>query len=211
MLADNTLTYCYPGLSDYTRALELDPGHFKAVYNRAFSYDKVCILALSALDPLPCCAPSLLRGPQMGRLEQAVTDYTRAIELEPRNANAYHNRGSTSDKVGPLFDYSSIFAYPPVSSQLGRIDDAIADFTRAIELDPSNASSYNSRGLARDRAGVRDEALEDFTKAVELEADNPVFRHNRGFCFRRVEMRAAEGALTSCLTMSPWLQEHGPV
>ena len=28
----------------YTRAIELDPKHFKAYFNRGFAYDKVCIL-----------------------------------------------------------------------------------------------------------------------------------------------------------------------
>lgn len=28
-------------VKDYTKALEIDPKHFKAVYNRGFSYDKV--------------------------------------------------------------------------------------------------------------------------------------------------------------------------
>jgi Flp pilus assembly protein TadD len=70
----------------------------------------------------------------MGRLDEAVSDYSRALELDARNANAYHNRGSTLDK-------------------LGRLHDAISDFSRAIELDPGNASSLNSRGLARDRCG----------------------------------------------------------
>ena len=77
--------------------MELDPGHFKAVYNRAFSYDKVSGRPVLARA---CCQLTRLPPPlQMGRLEHAVTDYTRAIELEPRNANAFHNRGSTSDKV----------------------------------------------------------------------------------------------------------------
>jgi Flp pilus assembly protein TadD len=34
---------------------------------------------------------------------------------------------------------------------MGRIEDAIADYSKAIELDPRNASSFNSRGLALDR------------------------------------------------------------
>ena len=79
--------------------MELDPGHFKAVYNRAFSYDKVRFSpVMEAPLPHSHATPRLVPR-QMGRLEAAVVDYTRAIELEPRNANAYHNRGSTSDKV----------------------------------------------------------------------------------------------------------------
>jgi regulator of sirC expression with transglutaminase-like and TPR domain len=32
-----------------------------------------------------------------------------------------------------------------------RNEEALVDFARAIELDPSNASSYNSRGLVHDK------------------------------------------------------------
>jgi hypothetical protein len=28
-------------VEEYSRALALDPGHFKALFNRGFSYDKV--------------------------------------------------------------------------------------------------------------------------------------------------------------------------
>ena len=81
-----------------------------------------------------------------------------------------------------------------VSPQMGRLEDAIADFTKALELDPTNASSHNSRGLARDRAAgaaspqlaqsLREGAIADFSAAISLETDNAVFRHNRGFCYR---------------------------
>ena len=40
---------------------------------------------------------------QMGRLDEAIADYSRAIELDPKNSNAYHNRGSTNDKVSVVF------------------------------------------------------------------------------------------------------------
>jgi Flp pilus assembly protein TadD len=36
---------------------------------------------------------------------------------------------------------------------------------QAIELEPSNASSYNSRGLVHDKLGRLDQALADFTQA----------------------------------------------
>jgi tetratricopeptide (TPR) repeat protein len=61
-----------------------------------------------------------------------------------------------------------------------------SDFTTAIGLDPSNASSYNSRGLARDRLGAREDALKDFNEAVRLEPGNAAFWHSRGYCYRNL-------------------------
>lgn len=46
----------------------------------------------------------------------AISDYSKTIEIDPRNAYAYYNRGISYDKMG---DYNL----------------AIKDFARAIELD----------------------------------------------------------------------------
>ena len=64
-----------------------------------------------------------------GENDRAIADYTEAIRLDPKNANAYSNRG---------------YAY----SDKGDTDRAIADFTEAIRLDPKFAIAYNNRGLA---------------------------------------------------------------
>ena len=143
----------------------------------------------------------------MGRLEEAVADYSTAIGLEPRNANAFHNRGSTLDKMG-------------------RLEHAVADFSSALELDPSNATTHNARGLARDRAAgqpgvapagataLREGAIADFSAACGLEPDNPVFRHNRGFCYRCVHVplgahwRAREVACTSVRSLKCFPPSH---
>lgn len=69
---------------------------------------------------------------QQCKWEAAIVDYSAAIALDPRNANAFHNRGTSCEKMG-------------------RLQEAVGDFSRAIELEPRNASSYNSRGLARDK------------------------------------------------------------
>ena len=50
----------------------------------------------------------------------------------------------------------------------GELADAIADLTRAIELDPLLASAWANRGVARYRSGDRDGALADTSKAIEL-------------------------------------------
>ena len=51
------------------------------------------------------------------KYEEAIADYTKAIELAPKDANNYRARGSA---------YSNLKKYP----------EAFADYTKAIELDP---------------------------------------------------------------------------
>ena len=48
-------------------------------------------------------------------------------------------------------------------------DKAIAEFSRAIELDPNYAEAYYKRGVAYLRKDKYDEAIADLTKAIELD------------------------------------------
>jgi tetratricopeptide (TPR) repeat protein len=58
-----------------------------------------------------------------------------------------------------------------------RYDEALADYTRAIELDPSDAEFFGSRGQAYQAIGRYDEALADFNRAIELD---PNYRPQQG-------------------------------
>ena len=49
--------------------------------------------------------------------------------------------------------------------KLGKFDDAIADFSEAIRLDPQWAR-YNNRGIAYSHKGDDERALADFDEAV---------------------------------------------
>src|SRR5262249_6666537 len=64
-----------------------------------------------------------------GKYAQAVADYTEAIRLDPRAADAYLHRGD------------AYFAQDD-------FDQAITDYDEAICLDPSLAVAYQHRGLA---------------------------------------------------------------
>src|SRR5262249_10247768 len=59
-----------------------------------------------------------------------LPDLDRAIELDPRMADAYLNRGI-------------------VWHQLGRHDEALADYGRALRLDPGEVLAYTNRALIR--------------------------------------------------------------
>jgi serine/threonine protein kinase len=63
---------------------------------------------------------------------------------------------------------------------LERYDDALADFNRAIELDPSSAMAYVNRGYAYAQLQRYDEALKDYTYAIQLDPTEAIFYFNRG-------------------------------
>jgi tetratricopeptide (TPR) repeat protein len=58
----------------------------------------------------------------------------------------------------------------------GCFDDAIAQFSKAIELDPQFASAYAYRALAYTGLGNKQQAERDIHKAVELGANADLLR-----------------------------------
>jgi len=90
-----------------------------------------------------------------GDFDRAISEYTNAIELNPRFADAYYNRGN---------------AY----RIKGQYDKAISDFAKAIELDPRNAEAYNNRAISYYMNGEYDKAWEDVQKAQSLGYQVPV-------------------------------------
>lgn len=87
-----------------------------------------------------------------GNYEQAIEDYTRAIELKPDDARSYDNRGLTHQKIG---DYSL----------------AINDFTTAVAINPSYAKGYVDRGDLRWEQGDLVNAADDYTRAISIDPD----------------------------------------
>jgi tetratricopeptide (TPR) repeat protein len=51
----------------------------------------------------------------------------------------------------------------------GEYDNAIADYTEAMCLDPKYALAYRSRGLAHFKKGEYDNAIADYTEAIRLD------------------------------------------
>jgi tetratricopeptide (TPR) repeat protein len=80
---------------------------------------------------------------------QIVEQTTRAIETNPDDADAHHQRGHA------LY-------------RLKRFDDAIADFTAALKASPNDAHLLVSRGSAAARLSRLDEAIADCEAALRL-------------------------------------------
>ena len=100
---------------------------------------------------------------QKGDLDKAIADFTEAIRLDPKYAQAYYNRG---------------YAY-----WKGDFDKAIADFTEAIRLDPKYAKAYCSRGICLQDKGDYDKAIADYTEAIRLDPKYAKAYYNRGMAY----------------------------
>ncbi|HEY0051287.1 MAG TPA: TonB family protein, partial [Pyrinomonadaceae bacterium] len=88
-----------------------------------------------------------------GEYALAVNDYSRAIELNPKEVSVYLNRG--------LAHYNQ-----------KNYDLAAADYDKAIELNPKDSMLYFNRGNSFEKMGNLQKAVGDYRKAFELDAGN---------------------------------------
>jgi len=65
----------------------------------------------------------------------------------------------------------------------GLTDRAIADYTRAIALDPGNALAYAGRGIQYGNKALYDRALADENKSIALQPNDARTYDNRGIIF----------------------------
>ncbi len=119
----------------------------------------------------------------MGRHEEALADFTRAIKLDPSHAGVMNGRGETHAAMGSgdeaLADLTQVIDLDPnltwvngsrseADEANGRGEEALADYTRAIDLDPNDARALCSRGRTYRLMGRGEEALADYTRAIDL-------------------------------------------
>ena|GEM_PF-7092129 len=75
--------------------------------------------------------------------------------------------------VGRMIFTRSACAYETSGGHNPDYDQAIADCTRAIELDPKDAWAYAHRGAAHRQKEDYDQAIADFSRAIELDPKDP--------------------------------------
>ena len=61
--------------------------------------------------------------------------------------------------------------------EAGDYQGAIADYTKAIKIDPMSSRAYHNRGAAKQELNLHKSAINDFNKAIELEKNNEILYH----------------------------------
>ena len=147
--------------------------------------------------------------------EKAISDFTKAIELDSEFSIAYSNRGAAYYNKGKLYcaigDFGEVINLTPedalayynrgvVYQDKGELDKAISDFTKAIELNPEYAEGYSNRGNAYCEKGEMDKAIADYSEAIVLKPKVAESYYTRGEAWLRIgKWEEAQRDLTAAI------------
>jgi tetratricopeptide (TPR) repeat protein len=133
--------------------------------------------------------------------EQALADYDEAIRLDPRHDGALNNRSlfQTSDDKA-LADVSKAIRIAPQAAYFNnrasiltrRADHkgALADYSQAIKLEPTDAAYRGKRGDTLIELGMVKKAIADYTIAIALAPKVPVHHSSRAAAYEKIGERS---------------------
>lgn len=99
---------------------------------------------------------------ELGDNDSAIEDMTRYIELHDGN------------------DYDAIVCRGDFYRLAGRYEEAIADFTRGIELNPTDVYAYYKRGWCYELSGDDGLAMVDYNAGIDIDNEYPYMFLMRG-------------------------------
>jgi len=112
----------------------------------------------------------------MGRKEESLASYDRAVSLKPDYIDAWFNRGN-------------------VLQGLTRLEAAIGSYDKAIDLKPDYVEAWTNRGNALQNLGQLDAALASYDKAIAVRPDYTEALASRGNVL--IELDRPEAAVTA--------------
>jgi tetratricopeptide (TPR) repeat protein len=124
---------------------------------------------------------------QVGDYDEAIKDYSGAIEIKADYAYAYNDRASAkrakNDLTGAIADYEKALSLNPefvfIYNNLGSVyrlsknyDKAIEYYTKAMNAKPEYLLALNNRGAAKLEAGKLEDAKKDFEDVLKKDPKN---------------------------------------
>jgi len=142
---------------------------------------------------LQCGLGSALQ--EKGRVDEAITHYQKALQLEPDYPAAYDDLGTALQEKGRVDEainqYQTALQSDPALSlahiglgkallQKGKVDEAIGQFQTALQIKPDSADVHCNFGTALLQKGKVDEAISQFQTALQIKPDLTSAHNNLG-------------------------------
>jgi serine/threonine-protein kinase len=130
-----------------------------------------------------------------GRLDLAVAEYRKAIDLQPDYAAAHNNLGTALATKGSMdeaaFEFGQALALQPDGAEAhnnlgallkahGKAAEAEAEYRAALRLQPDLPDAHTGLGVVLAEQGQAAEAEKEFREALRLKPDNPAAHYNLG-------------------------------
>ena len=174
-----------------------------------------------ASNPDGAAVPYYYRGLvyiDQGKVQEAIEDFTKALELDKHFPQAYAARGTaylmTSRPAKAAEDFNKALQLDPNNATtyvnraralmgLQMLEEAEQDLNRAIEINPNLLPAYFNRGVLYMLQQRTEDALKDFDKCVEINPNAPAPYFNRAVAYIELgDKKAAATDLAIYLTLS---------
>lgn len=121
----------------------------------------------------------------VGKNEESLSAFQKALEIEPDNAIARYNYGS-------------------VLQELKQYEQAVKEYDKAVALDPGLAKALNNRGMTHHLLGNHRNAVADLQKALALDASVAEFHNNLGVVLSHLgKKKTAHGYFLEAVRLRP--------
>lgn len=155
----------------------------------------------------------------LGKTEEALQDFDKAIELGYHEAHAYTSRGLFHAEMGnfeeAIADYNEASKVDPkdlapvinraaVYMGLGEYARAVEDYTLALTQRENSASLLHQRAIALKAAGKLDEAAADFDAILVSNPDDYTAIMGRGYVrFQQQKHKMAIADFSAAIELNP--------
>jgi type IV pilus assembly protein PilF len=170
---DNAMKY-------FRNAVSLDPGHY---------------LAWNAMG---------LAHSMKGRLDEAAKAYEKCLQINPQFSEAHNNLGTVYQEMGhleqaeqefrkaladlaytnrelPYFNLARLYVIQ------GRLDEALDNVQKALQIKPRLAMALNLRGLIYEKKNIIGEAVASYEAAVKIVPDDLQFNYSLAVAYFKNE------------------------
>jgi len=104
----------------------------------------------------------------LGRYEEAIEEFDRALAINPNDMEAHNNKGY-------------------VLNMLSRYEEAIMECDKALAIDPNIKEARNNKGWALYNLGRYEEAIKEFNKALAIDPNFMAARNNKELALKELK------------------------